>query len=200
MIDEPIELLLALNARGRLDFSPSPLSATCVPMARIPKDRGERVVLLADNISALISGEAVIPEASAYALFALLKEKAELISRLCGCSFEIENGGVFGVVENYDLMFYAAFLFCSAAYIKRSGIGRCGRLTFSSSGEKLFAVLEADVLENCGSFEFDSLLYCASLIEIGFFTVEEKGKFYAKLSSHRPDLSKLGLKNGIYLR
>jgi len=200
MLDEPIELSVALIERGEFfGVKRSPSCEDIIPMKRLSAKRRERAVTVFDYMRLLSEESGVFSEAAAYPLYLRLAEKARLVASFTGVNFEIENGGVFGNVENYDVALYDAFLLLSAAYIKRVGMRRDGKLTFYYSRDKLYVKLETEVLSDTRIFEFEFLKRCAEALEIGFFVTEEKGKTVAYLCSHRPDLSKIGLKNDIFL-
>jgi len=200
-INEPVEALCQIIELEHIyDTEKAPSCESVSELKRLSGEYRERLIRTLDSIAFLVSGHKFLPEADAYPLYLSIAEKAKLVEAFSEASFEIANGGVFGNVNNYDMMFCTAFLFCATAYIKRVAPERTGKLIFSSSCGKLYVTLEAEVLPDTRAFEFDILKLCADQLELGFFIIEEKGKVYAHLCAHRPDYAKIGLKGDIYLK
>jgi len=199
MIDEPVDFIVSLINRGELrDVIKAPSCEAAETLKRLSEERRERAVTISNRIHSLVAGISVIPEIDAYILYLLMSEKARLVESFSDVKIEIENGGIYGYVENYDISMYSAFLLISSSYIKRAGVSREGKIKISSLGEKLYVVLEVDAMPNTRAFEFDYLRICADAVEVALFVTEEKGKTRVVLCSQRPDLSKIGLKNKIY--
>jgi len=201
IFDEYIGFMTTLADRGELtEIIKAPSCESVENMKRLSREKSENVKEVFGSLRGLVGGTALLHEANAFSLMLMITEKAEIFARLAGCAVEIENRGVFGEVENYDIAMASAFIIASAVYLKRAGITRTGTLAFSSVGEKLYISFECESYPDTETFEFDVLRFCADELEIGFFVIEEKGKTCVHLCSHRPDLSKLGLKNDIFLR
>ena len=199
IIDEPVEFMTALNCRDEIqNLTNAPSADAAVSMKRLARQKSEKAAETLSLILTLTAGISVIPDANSFSLMTLLEETARVCEKLSGVTLERENGGVFGTLENYDISLATAFLITASAYVKRAGATRTGNLRFFSREEKLYISLECDTVDGSRAFEFDAIRYCADTLNAGFVIIEDKGKAYACLCSHRPDLSKIGLKNDIF--
>lgn len=162
---------------------------------RMSSKRSAELFELTELLGSLLPKNTLLPSSCSYSLFLTLDEISRAASELIGCGVKTENDGSFTEIENYDISFFAAFILCAAAYVKRAGTERQGTVSFRVENGKLLAKLNAETLPNMKPFEFNALQKLADEAEMYFCTFFENGIFVAELAAQRPDISKIGLKD-----
>ncbi len=199
-------LILCAVTESRADFAASfadivgniekaPSTEDKRKLKRMSSKRSAELFELTERLRSILPKNTILPACGSYSLFLTLEEISKSAAELVGCEVKTENDGSIAEIENFDISFFAAFVLCAAAYIKRAGTARQGTILFSVENGKLLAKLNAETLPNMKPFEFNVLQKLADEAEMYFYTFFENGIFVAELAAQRPDISKIGLKD-----
>ena len=128
-------------------------------------------------------------------LIGRVSTSAKRISEIVGCRIEVVAGHIFGECENFDIGFFEAFAFCFSMLVRRASVERMAELEFFMMKSGLAVRVKTECLPNTVAYELDEISSFAENNEMYFSRLEKRGTLCVELCPHRPDISKIGLKN-----
>ncbi len=137
----------------------------------------------------------IIPKSSATELMSRVSTCTQSIAELVGCRIDVSKSVIFSECENFDVCFFEAFMLCFSMLVRRASLDRTAELGFFMTKRGLAIRVETECLPGTVAYELDDIRAFAENNGMYFSVSERKGILCVELCPHRPDLSKLGLKN-----
>ena len=141
------------------------------------------------------SSVGIIPKCTVSELARRVALCAETVSELVGCGIGIDSSPMLSECENFDMCFFEAFMFCFAMLVRRASVERYAELEFVMTKAGLLIRAETACLPCSDANELDEIKAFAENNGMYFSLMKKKNILCAELCPHRPDLSRLGLKN-----
>ncbi len=188
-------LLGYIEASGDDDILVSDELKNKIFAKRISQEELDSITETLSFIRMQFSSSGIIPKSNATELMRRVSSCSESISEYVGCRLNVTKSSMFCDCENFDICFFKAFMLCFSMLVRRASVDRAAELGFYMTKRGLAIRVETQCLPNTVAYELDEIMSFAENNEMYFSVSEKKGMLCVELCPHRPDPSKLGLKN-----
>ena len=173
----------------------SPSYDDVLPASRVSQDIRNTVLEVFNTVMLLNEPSGILRDGGTHNAASLSAMRAGIIFDFIGCELKSSLLLPFGELKDYDISLFTAYIICAAMFVRRATSSRSAELSFYKASRGLTSSLSVSLDDKPMTSEFEFLRKQTELMNIYFCANRQGNVMKIEICPHRPDYSKLGLKN-----